>query len=136
MAGRPPSEADRRIARRIKAARREAGQSMVDCATAIGVQWQQYAKYEAGTNKISAGAILALADLFLVPVSRLFDPSTGRDLDPAAAAALRMAGASRSLSASEIGRRLIEAAARDGLIDAILDDGVQTIANHRFREAA
>jgi len=136
MAGRLPSEVDRRIARRIKAARREAGLSMKDCATAIGVQYQQYDKYEAGRNKISAGAVLALADLFLIPVGRLFDPRTGRDLDPTAAAALRMAGATRGLSASEVGRRLIEAAARDGLIDAVLDDGVRTIANHRFTEAA
>lgn len=121
---------------RLKAARRAAGLSMGDCAAVLGVQWQQYAKYEQGRNRLTGGMILALADLLQIPVGRLFEPDTGRPLDDATSLALRLAGKARGVSAAEISRRLVEAAARDGLIDAILDDDVRTAPNRRFQEAA
>lgn len=131
MAGRRPSTEDRRIA-----AREAVGLTQAECAHALDVQYQQYAKYEGGANRLTAGTLLALADLFRTPVGRLFEPDTGRPMPEATAAALRAAGAARGLPASEIARRLLEATARDGLIDAVLDDGIATHAPRRFREAA
>lgn len=74
MAGRPASAIDQRIAARILTARASAGLGMKDAAAALGVTQQQYAKYEAGLNRISAGALQALAKLFEISVGELFDP--------------------------------------------------------------
>lgn len=136
MAGRRPTTADLRIAARVKAARESAGLTQAECAHALRVQYQQYAKYEVGQNRLTGGMLLALADLFRMPVGKLFEPDTGRPMPEATADALRGAGAARGLPVSEVARRLVEAAARDGLIDAILDDGVRTPSRRRYAEAA
>ena len=51
MGGRIVSDADRRIAERVKAARLSAGVSQTQLATALGISFQQIQKYEAGANR-------------------------------------------------------------------------------------
>lgn len=50
---------------------------------------------------------------------------------PADAEVLRAAAASRGIDAGELARRIVEAVARDGLVDAVLDDAAQTRARRR-----
>lgn len=57
-------------------------------------------------------------------------------VSPHVADALREAAAERQISATELINRLIEAVAADSLIDAVLDDGAQTRARRRYRDAA
>lgn len=53
---------------------------------------------------------------------------------PAIAEGLRLAAAARGIRAGELARRIVETVARDGLIDAVLEDGAR--ARRRYGEAA
>ncbi|MDH2313093.1 hypothetical protein [Methylobacterium brachiatum] len=80
------------------------------------------------------GACPGRQELFL-DASCIEAESAPLRLDPAAVEALQVAGAARGLPASVLARRIVEATARDGLIDAVLDDGVPNRANRRVRRA-
>ena len=73
MAGLSVSAIDRRIAERVRAARKAIGHTQATAATALGVSTAQFQKYEGGHNRISAGMLQTLADLFGVPVAHFFD---------------------------------------------------------------
>ena len=53
---------------------------------------------------------------------------------PAIAEGLRLAAAARGIRAGELARRIVETVARDGLIDAVLEDRAR--ARRRYGEAA
>ncbi|MET3485416.1 hypothetical protein [Methylobacterium sp. 1973] len=53
---------------------------------------------------------------------------------PAIAEGLRLAAAARGIRAGELARRIVETITRDGLIDAVLEDGART--HRRYGEAA
>lgn len=74
-------------------------------------------------------------ELFL-DARRIEAESAELRLAPALAESLRVAAAARGTSAGELACRIIEAVVRDGLIDAVLEDGAQTRARHRYGEAA
>lgn len=80
---RPPkcvTPIDAHVALRLKAARLSAGLSQEQGAAHIGLTFQQLQKYEKGTNRISAGKLDMLAELYGKPVSWFFDgaPVPGR----------------------------------------------------------
>lgn len=72
-------------------------------------------------------------ELFL-DAQRIEAVSTALRINPDDAERLRAAAGPRGITAGELARRIVEAVVRDGLIDAVLDDGAQTRA--RRREAA
>lgn len=74
-------------------------------------------------------------ELFL-DARRIEAVSTPLRIDPADAERLRAAASPRGITAGELARRIVEAVVRDGLIDAVLDDGAQTAARRRYGEAA
>jgi transcriptional regulator with XRE-family HTH domain len=61
MTSRQPTNIDKHIAARLKAARKESGLNQTDASDALGVSWQQLQKIETGANRISAGNLYKLA---------------------------------------------------------------------------
>ena len=80
------SPIDAHVALRLKAARVSAGLSQENAAAHIELTFQQLQKYEHATNRISAGKLALLADLYGKPVSWFFDGASlpGRKDQPQA----------------------------------------------------
>jgi transcriptional regulator with XRE-family HTH domain len=77
---RRPNSADIRIGESIRAHRLIAGMSQNDLARRLGVSFQQVQKYEKGLNRVGAGRLPQIADIFDIPISALFD--TNADTSP------------------------------------------------------
>ena len=65
------TQADRLIGRRIMALRKAKGLSQTALGQALGVSFQQVQKYEKGTNRLSVGALQAIAGILEVPITSL-----------------------------------------------------------------
>ncbi|MBN4095608.1 helix-turn-helix transcriptional regulator [Methylobacterium sp. OT2] len=76
MGGRIVSDADRRIAERVKAARIAAGVSQTQLGDALGISFQQIQKYEAGANRWSGGMLQGAALRIGVPVAGFFNAAS------------------------------------------------------------
>jgi len=70
-----PELVDKLVADRIRAYRRGRGLSQVDVARQLGITFQQFQKYEHGLNRIGAGRLYRLAEIFQVPVQALYPES-------------------------------------------------------------
>lgn len=68
-----PQAVDRHVATRLWEKRRELGMPQVALGEALGVTFQQIQKYERGTNRLSAGRLFEIANLFEVDVSYFFE---------------------------------------------------------------
>jgi transcriptional regulator with XRE-family HTH domain len=79
---RRPNSADSQVGESIRAHRLAAGLSQGDLAKRLGVSFQQVQKYEKGTNRVGAGRLPQIADMFGVPIGALFkgtvDASLGK----------------------------------------------------------
>jgi transcriptional regulator with XRE-family HTH domain len=79
---RRPNSADSQVGESIRAHRLAAGMSQVDLARQLGVSFQQVQKYEKGTNRVGAGRLPQIAEIFGVPIGALFkgtiDASPGK----------------------------------------------------------
>jgi len=79
---RRPNSADSRVGESIRAHRLAAGMSQGDLAKRLGVSFQQVQKYEKGINRVGAGRMPQIADMFGVPIGTLFkgtvDASPGK----------------------------------------------------------
>jgi transcriptional regulator with XRE-family HTH domain len=71
-ANKPVSEIDRHISSRLRIARHESGGSQVSSAETLGITFQQIQKYESGKNRISAGRLFELAELYGKPIEWFF----------------------------------------------------------------
>ena len=73
---RSTNDTDRRLGERLRQRRIAAGMTLQDLGVKIGLSYQQVQKYEKGENRMSAGLLLALSDLFGVSVCSFFrDPA-------------------------------------------------------------
>jgi transcriptional regulator with XRE-family HTH domain len=70
---RRPTSADVELGESIRAHRLIAGMSQGDLAGKLGVSFQQVQKYENGTNRVGAGRLPQIAEIFDVPIGALFD---------------------------------------------------------------
>src|ERR1700730_16340593 len=71
---------DFEIGRRIRPLRRERGLSQTELGTPIGVTFQQIQKYEKGANRVSAGRLHRIAELFNVPITFFYaDSAAGQE---------------------------------------------------------
>ena len=68
-----PQAVDRHVADRIRQKRIELGITQETLGKVLGVTFQQVQKYERGTNRISAGRLFEIANLFEVEVSYFFE---------------------------------------------------------------
>jgi transcriptional regulator with XRE-family HTH domain len=64
---------DREVGVRILSLRMSHGMSQTELGKHLGVTFQQIQKYEKGTNRVSAGRLQRIAEVFKVPISVFFD---------------------------------------------------------------
>jgi len=72
-----PIDADRYVGTRIRERRITVGMTQTDLAAQLGLSYQQICKYEKGTNRVSAGRLLQLAQVLGCEVGYFFDGFTG-----------------------------------------------------------
>ena len=66
---------DREIALRVRTLRLSRRMSQNDLGQSLGITFQQIQKYENGANRIGAGRLQRIAEIFEVPVAALFGAS-------------------------------------------------------------
>jgi transcriptional regulator with XRE-family HTH domain len=103
---------DREVGLRVRMLRLSRRLSQADLGERLGITFQQVQKYENGANRIGAGRLQRIAEIFEVPVAALFGVS-GREgrggVDPFEG--LRTPGAVQLLEAyGRIGDRVIRRA--------------------------
>jgi transcriptional regulator with XRE-family HTH domain len=69
---RKPNSTDTQIGESIRAHRLILGMSQSELARQLGVSFQQVQKYEKGANRIGAGRLPQIAEIFDIPISALF----------------------------------------------------------------
>jgi transcriptional regulator with XRE-family HTH domain len=72
---RRPTSADGQVGASIRAHRLMAQMPQEDLARRLGVSFQQVQKYEKGTNRVGAGRLPLIAEIFNVPVGSFFTGS-------------------------------------------------------------
>jgi transcriptional regulator with XRE-family HTH domain len=72
---RHPDAYDREIALRVRTLRLSRRMSQNDVGERLGITFQQIQKYENGANRIGAGRLQRIAEIFEVPVAALFGAS-------------------------------------------------------------
>jgi transcriptional regulator with XRE-family HTH domain len=77
---RRPNSADIELGESIRAHRLIAGMSQSDLAGKLGVSFQQVQKYEKGTNRVGAGRLPQIAEIFGIPIGALFDVNANTSL--------------------------------------------------------
>jgi len=70
---RRPNSGDIQIGQSIRAHRLIVGMSQSDLARKLGVSFQQVQKYEKGANRVGAGRLPQIAEIFDIPIGALFD---------------------------------------------------------------
>jgi transcriptional regulator with XRE-family HTH domain len=73
MAKRGPDLRDAEVGRRVRALRLERGMSQEKLGDSLGLTFQQVQKYEKGTNRIGAGRLQRISEIFEVPISAFFE---------------------------------------------------------------
>ncbi|MEA2879880.1 MAG: hypothetical protein QOF14_5076 [Hyphomicrobiales bacterium] len=110
---------DTAIGARIRARRLARKMTQIALADALGITFQQLQKYETGKNRVSAGRLQQLAEVFGVPVNALFGSPSQRQtkrtenlgfLD--SAGAMRLVRAYASIQKPRMKRALVALAER------------------------
>jgi transcriptional regulator with XRE-family HTH domain len=70
---------DREVGLRIRTLRISRRMSQTDLGTRLGVTFQQVQKYENGVNRVSAGRLRRVAEIFAVPLTSFFAPAKPSD---------------------------------------------------------
>jgi transcriptional regulator with XRE-family HTH domain len=78
-----PSKIDKLIGRRIRERREHLGLTQEDLADRADVTHQQFRKYEAGENRISAGRLYEIARTLKTSVAHFYPGDEGAGLAPA-----------------------------------------------------
>ena len=74
-----PSEIDIEIGKKVQAMRKLKGISQSDLAEKLDITFQQVQKYETGKNRISAGNLMQICDIFEVPPNYFSENFSGND---------------------------------------------------------
>ena len=74
-----PSLIDVTVGRNVRIWRMSKGLSQAQLANRLGVTFQQVQKYEIGANRIGTGRLVKAAAILGVPISALFEGTTGAD---------------------------------------------------------
>jgi transcriptional regulator with XRE-family HTH domain len=72
-----PHPNDVLVGANLRLHRNAARMSQTEMATKLGVTFQQVQKYEKGTNRLSAGKLLTVAQLLKVPVTAFYEGAKG-----------------------------------------------------------
>ncbi len=76
MSKKVAGEIDGHVGRRIRLGRSLLGMTQGHLARLLGVTFQQVQKYEKGSNRISAGRLIQVADILCVPVGFFYNDVT------------------------------------------------------------
>ena len=116
-AGKPDIE----MGKRIRLRRVEQRISQAELGQKLGVSFQQVQKYEKGTNRIGAGRLPQIAEIFNVPISALFDANadTSRGKNTASAAPVKLIPDRSTLRLLTAFAGVTNRAIRHGLIELI-----------------
>jgi transcriptional regulator with XRE-family HTH domain len=77
MGSRQPTAIDVHIGHRVRMLRIAKGMNQTTVASALGISFQQIQKYENGRNRVGAGRLQELANLFSVPTTFFFQEGPG-----------------------------------------------------------
>ncbi|WP_290494464.1 helix-turn-helix domain-containing protein [Hyphomonas sp. UBA4494] len=69
---RAPSDIDRLVGEEIRKIRQDRNMTLAETGQMLGISHQQLQKYETGTNRLSAGMLWNVAELFGLPISAFF----------------------------------------------------------------
>ena len=106
---------NRAVGNNVRTLRTAAGMSQTQLGDIIGVTFQQVQKYEKGTNRLSAGRLAVIADLFGVPISLLFQGVASKEEDPTSPGAY-------SIEEVQMAERIVALASDDrAIIERILE---------------
>ncbi|HWA29576.1 MAG TPA: helix-turn-helix transcriptional regulator [Rhizomicrobium sp.] len=100
---------DIEIGRRLRIQRMQRGIAQTDLADAIGITFQQIQKYENGTNRISAGKLVQIANALEVPVAIFFEGLEESSRREAATEASALYEETQAFAATPEGQRLCRA---------------------------
>jgi transcriptional regulator with XRE-family HTH domain len=93
-----PDQRDIAVGRRIRALRLERGMSQTALGGHLDLTFQQIQKYEKGSNRVGAGRLQAIAEVFGVPVSAFYqDVGSNGDASAAVADLIETSSAMRLL---------------------------------------
>ncbi|MEX6506817.1 helix-turn-helix domain-containing protein [Jiella sp. M17.18] len=92
--------ADIMIGKRIRARRLALGMSQTALGEALGVTFQQVQKYEKGANRVPAGRLQRMAEIFRVPIAYFFDPASAEKVDDGGMAAFVSSREGRELNSA------------------------------------
>ncbi|WP_341197837.1 helix-turn-helix transcriptional regulator [Hyphomonas chukchiensis] len=70
---RATTEVDRQVGADVRTLRTAQGLTLVSVSEQLGISHQQLQKYETGSNRLSAGILVRLAEILNVPLILLFD---------------------------------------------------------------
>ena len=73
MSARSPDKTDVHIGKRLRMQRLALGLSQTDVAKRLGITFQQIQKYERGVNRVGAGRLQEMANLFRVTPAFFFE---------------------------------------------------------------
>ena len=117
---RGPNSTDVQVGEAIRVHRLIAGMSQQTLADRLGVSFQQVQKYEKGINRVGAGRLPQIAEVFNIPISALFSVSEDTSADAPSVTLIPDKSTLRLLvSFAGVSNRAI----RRGLIDLV--DGLQ-----------
>ena len=68
-----PENIDRIISNNLKKARLKSTLTQYQVAIEIGITYQQLQKYESGANRITAGRLWNLSQLYKIPIDSFFE---------------------------------------------------------------
>ena len=112
-----PDPRDIEVGRRVRALRLERNLSQTALADQLGLTFQQVQKYEKGVNRIGAGRLQTIAEIFKVSIADLFSasPATSQSHQSLyelvdSSAALRLLRAYRRLPNSKLKQALVQMA--------------------------
>lgn len=69
---RAPTDIDRLVGKNVRRLRVQRQGTLAGLAAELGISHQQLQKYETGSNRLSAGMVARMAELFGVPITSLF----------------------------------------------------------------
>ena len=72
-AARTATEVDRQVGHNVRRIRNALGLTLMELSEQLGISHQQLQKYETGSNRLSAGILMAMSERLGVPISELFD---------------------------------------------------------------
>jgi transcriptional regulator with XRE-family HTH domain len=75
---RAPTDVDRLVGENVRRLRLKRNGTLSGLSADLGISHQQLQKYETGSNRLSAGMISRLAEVFGVPITTLFQVTEDR----------------------------------------------------------